>query len=115
VLKSLHFQNFKSWKKVDLPLGRITALFGANSLGKSSLIQFLLMLKQTKDSPDRALTLDFGGLESAVDLGSFRDAVYGHQIDELSHGGKMPEELKIADPFSPRSVAAKMASRMMRL
>ena len=82
MLTRLRFQNFKSWRKVDLPLAPLTALFGANSSGKSSVLQFLLLLKQTKDSPDRSLALDFGGEESAADLGSFRDAVHAHQEEE---------------------------------
>jgi predicted ATPase len=108
MLTRLRFQNFKSWRKVDLPLAPLTALFGANSSGKSSLLQFLLLLKQTKDSPDRSLALDFGGEDSAADLGSFRDAVYAHQEDEaISWHLKwlLSEELRIADPSGKRSEA----------
>jgi hypothetical protein len=108
MLTRLRFQNFKSWAKVDLPLAPITALFGANSSGKSSLLQFLLMLKQTKESPDRSLALDFGGPESPVDLGSFHDAVYAHQVEEAISwqlSWTMTNELKIADPSGKRSEA----------
>jgi predicted ATPase len=108
MLTRQRFQNFKSWRKVDLPLARLTALFGANSSGKSSLIQFLLMLKQTKDSPDRSLALDFGGEESPADLGSFRDAAHAHDEDAAISWDlewRMPQELKIADPSGKRSEA----------
>jgi predicted ATPase len=108
MLLRLQFQNFKSWRRVDLPLAPLTALFGANSSGKSSLLQFLLMLKQTKDSPDRSLALDFGGEDSPVDLGSFRDAVHAHLNEEAITWHlewKMPQELKIADPSGKRSEA----------
>jgi predicted ATPase len=108
MLTRLRFQNFKSWRKVDLPLAPLTALFGANSSGKSSLLQFLLLLKQTKDSPDRSLALDFGGEDSAADLGSFRDAVYAHQEEETISWHlewQLPEELRIADPSGKRSEA----------
>jgi predicted ATPase len=108
MLSRLRFRNFKSWEKIDLPLAPITALFGANSSGKSSLIQFLLMLKQTKDSPDRSLALDFGSEDSLADLGSFRDAVHAHQADETISrqlDWKLPQELKIADPSGKRSEA----------
>ena len=44
MLKRLTFTNFKSWPRVDLPCGRITGLFGTNSSGKTSILQFLLML-----------------------------------------------------------------------
>jgi predicted ATPase len=76
MLQTLHILNFKSWKETgDLRLGKITGLFGTNSSGKSSILQFLLMLKQTVDSQDPATVLNFGGDEkqSYVDLGSFQD------------------------------------------
>ena len=84
----------------------LTVFFGPNSSGKSSLLQFLLLLKQTKDSADRALTLDFGSQDSSADLGSFRDAVHGHaEEDSISWRLKwqLPNELRIADPSRKRS------------
>ncbi len=47
MLTELHLENFKSWRELDMQLGRVTGLFGTNSSGKSSILQFLLMLKQT--------------------------------------------------------------------
>lgn len=80
VIEQLTTRNFKSWKSLDLKLAPVTGLFGTNSSGKSSVLQLLLMLKQTKETTDRSLALDFGGPQksSYVNLGSFRDAVYGH-------------------------------------
>jgi energy-coupling factor transporter ATP-binding protein EcfA2 len=105
MLTSLELKRFKSWEETTVEFAPLTALFGPNSSGKSSLIQFLLLLKQTKDSADRSLALDFGGPESAVDVGSFRDAIYSH--DENSDirwrlGWKLPQELRIADPSGKR-------------
>jgi predicted ATPase len=108
MLTRLHFDNFKSWRKADVALAPLTALFGANSSGKSSILQFLLLLKQTKDSDDRSLALDFGGAESLADLGSFRDAVHGHDEDAAIAWHlqwHLPEELRIADPSGKRSEA----------
>ena len=76
MLKRLELQNFKSWRKADMAFGRITGLFGANSSGKSSLLQFLLLLKQTKDSSDRAAALDLNG--RFVALGTAADTIHGH-------------------------------------
>jgi hypothetical protein len=106
MLKRLKIENFKSWEEAKLDFAPLTALFGANSSGKSSLIQFLLLLKQTKDSADRSLTLDFGGQESPVDLGSFREAV--HKNDESASlkwtvSWEMTDELRISDPTSKRT------------
>ena len=79
MLKRLTLRNFKSWERADLEFGRITGLFGANSSGKSSLAQFLLLMKQTKESSDRAVTLDLDG--RYVELGAPRDVVHGHDTD----------------------------------
>lgn len=77
MLKELHLENFKAWRDLTIDFGRITALFGENSSGKSSVLQFLLLLKQTRDATDRGLVLDFGGgPNEKVDLGSFKAAVH---------------------------------------
>jgi predicted ATPase len=79
MITELSFTNFKSWKSVEaMRLAPITGLFGANSSGKTSILQLLLMLKQTIESTDRAQVLEFGDEKSLTNLGSFRDAVYGH-------------------------------------
>ncbi len=88
MLKSLEFENFKSWGgRHRLELGRITGLFGANSSGKSSVIQLLLMLKQTVESTDSNVVINFGGGSSDyMDLGSFLDIVTGHNsLDSISY------------------------------
>jgi predicted ATPase len=79
MLTELHLSNFKSWRELDMKLGRVTGLFGTNSSGKSSILQFLLMLKQTVESSDRSLVLDLGGQNQLVNLGSFKDFIYQHQ------------------------------------
>jgi recombinational DNA repair ATPase RecF len=58
MLRHLDLHNFKAWTTANLRLAPITGLFGTNSSGKTSLIQFLLLLKLTKEASDRALALD---------------------------------------------------------
>ena len=84
MLKSLEFENFKSWGgRHRLEFGRITGLFGANSSGKSSIIHLLLLLKQTVESPDSSLVLHLGGTPNDyIDLGSFNDIVSRHDISK---------------------------------
>lgn len=77
MLTRLKFSNFKTWETVEVDLAPITLLFGPNSSGKSSLLQFLLLLKQTKETADRALALDLGG--PYVSLGTYRDLVFRHE------------------------------------
>lgn len=64
MLTSLHLKQFKAWADTGLiALKPITLLLGTNSSGKSSLIQSLLLLKQTVESPDRTIHLNLGGDE----------------------------------------------------
>lgn len=77
MLRKLRIQNFKGWKDTEeIRLAPITLLFGANSSGKSSIGQFLMMLKQTVESPDRRAVFYPGGKNSAVQLGSYQNMVF---------------------------------------
>ena len=79
MLTRLKLKNFKSWSDTrNVKLKPITGFFGANSSGKTSLLQALLLLKQTSDSADRGLALQFGDKSSLVDLGDFRSVIHGH-------------------------------------
>ncbi|CAG0932497.1 MAG: DUF3696 domain-containing protein [Rhodocyclaceae bacterium] len=79
MLTRLELRNFKSWAATgDVRLAPITGFFGTNSSGKTSLLQALLLLKQTADSADRGLTLQFGEKNSLVNLGDFRSVVHRH-------------------------------------
>jgi predicted ATPase len=102
MLTELGLTNFKSWKQIDsMKLAPITGLFGANSSGKTSILQLLLMLKQTVESPDRALAFQFGDDRSLTNLGSFRDTVYSHEKPGRLRFGlswHLPKPLKISDP-----------------
>ena len=82
MIEKLTIRNFKSWEICDLEFGKVTALFGANSSGKTSILQFLLALKQTASSRDRRI-FNFGGDErDFVDLGSYESAVHGHDVSK---------------------------------
>lgn len=101
MLTRLKLRNFKSWQDTgDLLLHPITGLFGANSSGKTSLLQALLLLKQTTDSPDRSLVFHFGGSSTQIDLGDFRSVVYDHDTDneiEASFNWHALKPLKVVD------------------
>ncbi len=64
MLTKLRLTNFKAWEDTgDILLRPVTMLLGTNSSGKSTLIQSLLLLKQTVQSPDRSIHLNLGGDE----------------------------------------------------
>lgn len=70
---SLHLKQFKSWTDTGpITLAPVTLVLGTNSSGKSSLIQSLLLLKQTVESSDRTIHLNLGG-DPSTDLFNFGD------------------------------------------
>jgi predicted ATPase len=105
MLTSLRIKNFKSWADTgQMRLAPITGLFGTNSSGKTSILQMLLLLKQTAESTDRAQVLHLGDERSLVDLGTFRDAVHGHALDRPLHWSlswRLPKSLAPANPEGP--------------
>lgn len=81
MLTEIHLKNFKVWRDTQpMRIAPVTMLLGTNSSGKSSLIQSLLLLKQTALSPDRSIHLNLGG-DEVNDLYNF-----GHFENVLSAG-----------------------------
>ena len=83
MITKLRVQNFKSWQDTGtLQLAPLTGLFGANSSGKTSILQVPLMLKQTVERPsDWNEPLYFGDEESLVNLGNFDAVIHKHKQD----------------------------------
>ena len=109
MLTRLRLDNFKAWEKADLTLGKVTGLFGANSAGKSSILDLLLLLKQTRNATDRGIVLEFGGPADMVNLGTFADVVHDHDesrrirwlLDWTLSKGLTIKTIKI--PLNPRA------------
>ncbi len=79
----------------------LTGLFGTNSSGKTSILQLLLMLKQTVESTDRKRVLHTGDDVSIVDLGTFSNLIYRHDVTiplEISLEWSLNSPLRIKDP-----------------
>ncbi len=107
MLKHLEVNNFKAWRKLDMELGKVTGLFGTNSSGKSSVLQFLLLLKQTKDATDRGLVLDFGGPGQLVNLGTYEAIVHrGRKQEDIDWAldWDFPESLTLDVPTGRKNV-----------
>lgn len=74
MLIELELQNFKRFEHLTLPLQKLTLLSGMNSMGKSTIIQSLLLLRQAfeRDHLDNGIFLN--GLYTNVGLG--RDLLF---------------------------------------
>lgn len=104
MLQQLKLTNFKSWDRAELTFGKVTGLFGTNSSGKSSLIQFLLLLKQTKEATERTISLDLNG--HYVNLGLYGDMIHRHdEARRLSWSlvFEREKDLVLVDPGGKRT------------
>lgn len=83
MFKQISMKNFKSWRDTGpVRMAPLTGFFGANSSGKSSLLQMLLLLKQTAESNDRNLVLKTGSIqEGYVNLGTAPEITYRDSTD----------------------------------
>lgn len=104
MLTSLQLKNFKAWRDTGVvDLRPVTMLLGTNSSGKSSLIQSLLLLKQTAQSPDRTIHLNLGGdeLNDYFNFGDFDDVLTAGCTDprrfELAFAFRRPPGERIQD------------------
>ena len=99
MITHIRMKNFKSWKDSgEVKLAQLTGFFGTNSSGKSSLLQMLLLLKQTAEHPALDEVIFFGDEKSLVNLGGFREVIHGHKEDallELEFGCKLGNSLTV--------------------
>ena len=99
LLSGITLQNFKSFgEAVEVPLAPLTLVFGANSAGKSSVIQSLLLLKQSSEA-DRLITQG-----QTANLGSFNGLVHRHNDQPVTLGiayGALPAWLPEAGTPDP--------------
>lgn len=76
MLIHLDLENFKIWKETGpMRLAPVTLLLGTNSSGKSTLIQSLLLIRQTITSTDDNQDLNLGNPDvgDTVTMGEFKD------------------------------------------
>lgn len=79
MLQSVKLKNFKCFQEQRFPFTNLTVLAGLNGMGKSSLLQSLLLLCQSDNVMNRGVSLK----GSYVNLGSVRDVLYEAAEDDL--------------------------------
>ena len=85
MLMELGLRNFKAFGDVEqrAPMSKITLIYGPNSGGKSSIVQAILMLKQSALEAGNASTI--WGLVTRgeyVDLGSYAALLHNHDQEK---------------------------------
>jgi predicted ATPase len=73
MLESIHLENFKASRDVDVRLAPLTILAGLNSTGKSTLLQAIGALRQSYDQNGKTDGLSLSG--QLVQLGQYRDVL----------------------------------------
>jgi len=80
-MKAIRLQRFKGFRDTGwIEIKPITLLFGHNSSGKSTVLNALLMLKQSLENPAKEVPFVFSS-DSGVDMGTYEDIVNNHKID----------------------------------
>ena len=82
MLREYQIHNFKAFANQEkIPIRPITLIYGQNSSGKSSVLQSLLLLKQTLQgaTDPQTLLLAKGNF---VDLGNFSQYINNHDLDK---------------------------------
>lgn len=79
-ITNIKVSNFKSFKDLDLNLGRFNVVIGANASGKSNFVEIFRFLKSTEDNNlDDAISLH-GGCDSIVNRKAGHSAPFRVQI-----------------------------------
>jgi AAA15 family ATPase/GTPase len=82
MLREYQLTNFKAFGGPEtIPIRPITLIYGPNSSGKSSVLQSLLLLKQTLREAENSetLLLPKGNL---INLGSYREFIHRHDVSK---------------------------------
>lgn len=74
MITELNLRNFKCFESVDIPLKQVNILTGINGMGKSTVIQSLLLLKQSCQDSDGFIGLKLNG--NYTNLGNGQDVLY---------------------------------------
>ena len=104
MLKKISLSNFKAFKKMEeLEIRNLTVVVGRNSCGKSSLMQSLLLLKQTLESQNttplclEGKYLKFSNLkELSFGLPAINAAKIGYELFLSNKKGDVAGKVKIA-------------------
>ncbi|MCY2928492.1 MAG: DUF3696 domain-containing protein [Planctomycetota bacterium] len=112
-LTTIRLRNFKSFEDSgEIVLAPLTVVFGRNNTGKSSILQSLLVLRQTLDSPTDVARLNLRG--PAYLAGAYADIVHMHQTRQsvtfhlgvaasgTARGGQLELEFRSDEPQPPR-------------
>ena len=80
MIKNLELRNFKCFEELDIELRNVNIFTGVNGMGKSTVIQSLLLLEQSKQGNRENEGLYLNG--KYIELGNSQDVVYDNAQDD---------------------------------
>lgn len=80
MIKFMQIENFKSLRRIKIGLGKLNLFFGCNGMGKTSLIQALLLLRQSYCRNSRSNRLYIN--DRLVELGTFKDVFCSTTVED---------------------------------
>ncbi|MDM8550300.1 AAA family ATPase [Desulfobacterales bacterium HSG2] len=94
MIKEIDLENFKAFKQLgSLNVKPVTILCGSNNCGKSSVLQSILLFRQTFESQNPSQTFLLNG--RFTHLGSFENIIYNKDIENIvCFGFKIPLRLR---------------------
>lgn len=97
-ITNITIENFKGvGSRVSIPLRPITLLFGANSAGKSTILQAMLYMRELLERQNADADV-LQGCSNIVNLGGFRELVHGH---DLSRKVRLSATMSVDDDGLP--------------
>jgi predicted ATPase len=116
-LSKLQLKRFKTFHEEEIELGRITLLTGANSSGKTSILQSLCAITQGREGI--GFPFDFRLNGPLVRLGDFRNVINGHSVKgsfdigiEVEHEGEL---LSVRGTYKAAEEGGTVATRAIEL
>ena len=111
MLRYLQIENFKSLRRIAIPLERLNLFFGMNGMGKSSVIQALLLLRQSYWARNYKSLIGLTINGDLINLGSSSDILCQSAEDEqlrfiaaFDHGNKTDVTYEYAGNSSPTGI-----------
>jgi predicted ATPase len=105
-LTQVHFESFKAFEqRVQVNLNPVTIIAGINSGGKTSIIQSLLLARQTLITPYRQTIEDALKYDNEFGFSSFNELIFGkptHYQKGILLGFTVQIKLHALEPFFPK-------------